>query len=242
MVIAPDIYRFIMKTINGIAVLVAVLAALLVLVIPVSAYSDGAVALYTQGNTLLQSGNYSEAVSAYDNATILEPRYFEAWNAKADALNREHEYSEALSASDQSLSINPDYATGWINRGQILYNIGYVNEDQIHNMTAANEYYNLQLQAFEKATELDPNNAEAWFNRAYALAGMQQYNEAITDFDKVQSLDPAYPNLVKNRQIAVQLRDAATPAYVKYAGIILGTIIVCAGIAIWFFYLRETPD
>ena len=109
-----------------------------------TAYSDGAVAWYTQGNTLLQSGNYSQAVSAYDNATTLEHGYFEAWNAKADALNREHEFSEALSASDQSLSINPDYVTGWINRGQILYNIGYVNEDQLHNMTAANEYYNYQ--------------------------------------------------------------------------------------------------
>ena len=109
-------------------------------------------------------------------------------------------------------------------------------------MTAANGYYNLQLQAFEKATELDPNNAEAWFNRAYALAGMQQYNEAITDFDKVQSLGSRVPNLAKNRQIAVQLRDASTPVYVKYAGIISELIIVCAGIAVWFFFLRETPE
>ena len=105
-----------MKTVNGIAILVAVFMVLLVLVIPVSAYSDGAVALYTQGNTLLQSGNYSEAVSAYDNATILEPQYFEAWNAKADALNRNHQFPEDAVGFRPSLSINTDYVTGWINR------------------------------------------------------------------------------------------------------------------------------
>ena len=72
-----------MKTVNGIAVLVAVFIVLLVLVIPVSAYSDGAVAWYTQGNTLLQSGNYSEAVSAYDNATILEPQVLRGMECKS---------------------------------------------------------------------------------------------------------------------------------------------------------------
>ncbi|HZK30388.1 MAG TPA: tetratricopeptide repeat protein, partial [Methanoregula sp.] len=73
--------------------------------------------------------------------------------------------------------------------------------------------YAEQLQAFEKAVSLEPDNAEAWFNKGYALAGMKRYDEAIAAFDRVKVINPSYPNLQKNREIAVQLRNkAGTPS------------------------------
>ena len=118
------------------------------------------------------------------------------------------QFNDALAASNRSLEIYPGYVNGWINRGQILYNIGYWYEDVAHDTATANALYAEQLTAFEKAISLDPDNAEAWFNKGYALAGMQRYDEAIAAFDQVRAIDPSYPNLQKNREIAVQLRDA----------------------------------
>jgi tetratricopeptide (TPR) repeat protein len=175
--------------------------------IPVCAYSADATNLYNAGRDHTGSGNYTEAIAAYRDAIALEPSYFEAWNGLADALNRDGQFDDALSASNRSLTINPDYVQGWINRGQILYNIGYRYEDAAHDTAAADSLYAGQLAAFEKAIALDPNNAEAWFNKGYALAGMQRYDEAIAAFDKVKVIDPTYPNLQKNREIAVLLRD-----------------------------------
>jgi Flp pilus assembly protein TadD len=175
--------------------------------IPVSAYSSDATKLYTTGRDLTESGNYTGAVAAYNNAITLEPSYYEAWNGMADALNRNGKFNDALAASNRSLEIYPGYVNGWINRGQILYNIGYWYEDVAHDTTIANVLYAEQLAAFEKALYLDPDNAEAWFNKGYALAGMQRYDEAIAAFDRVRVIDPSYPNLQKNREIAVQLRD-----------------------------------
>jgi tetratricopeptide (TPR) repeat protein len=130
----------------------------------------------------------------------------------ADALNRNGQFNEALVASNRSLEIQPAYVNGWINRGQILYNIGYRYEDG-HDMVKADALYAEQLKAFEKAVSLEPDNAEAWFNEGYALAGMKRYDEAIAAFDRVKVINPAYPNLQKNREIAVQLRNkAGTPA------------------------------
>jgi len=77
---------------------------------------------------------------------------------------------------------------------------------------------------------------------AYALAGMKRYDEAIDAFDKVRALNPSYPNLAKNREIAVNLRDASIPFYVKYVGIIIGAVGLCAGLMVWYFYLREKPE
>jgi tetratricopeptide (TPR) repeat protein len=175
--------------------------------IPVSAYSSDATKLYATGRDLTESGNYTGAVAAYNNAITLEPSYYEAWDGMADALNRNGQFNDALAASNRTLEIYPGYVKGWIDRGQILYNIGYWYEDVAHDTATANALYAEQLTAFEKALSLDPDNAEAWFNKAYALAGMQRYDEAIAAFDQVKVIDPSYPNLQKNREIAVQLRD-----------------------------------
>jgi tetratricopeptide (TPR) repeat protein len=181
-------------------------------IIPAAAYSPDAMNLYNEGQNFTRSGNYSGAIAVYTRAVTLEPAYFEAWNSMADALNRNGQFNEALAASNRSLEIHPDYVTGWINRGQILYNIGYRYEDVEHNMVKADALYAEQLQAFEKAVSLEPDNAEAWFNKGYALAGMKRYDEAIAAFDRVKVINPSYPNLQKNREIAVQLRNkAGTP-------------------------------
>ena len=163
--------------------------------IPVSAYSADAVVLFEQGNTFVKNKNYTEAIQAYDKAITLEPAYFEAWNGKADALNRYQQYAMALEASDRVLALKPDYVPGWINRGYILYNLGRYDEE---------------LKAYETAITLDPASPAAWFNKGYSLAGMKRYDEAITAFNQVQVLDPTYPNLAANKQIAEQYRNASS--------------------------------
>ena len=193
---------------------------------PAGAYSAGAVGLYTAGSTLMEAGDYSAAATEFDQAVSLEPGYFEAWNALADALNRAGQFNDALAASNRSLNINPDYVDGWVNRGQILYNIGYWYEDIAHNTAAADSLYAEQLTAFEKAVALEPGNAEAWFNKGYALAGMKRYDEAIAAFDQVGVIDPSYPNLEKNREIAVFLRNKAGAA-----GVTTGSTVRPAALA-----------
>jgi tetratricopeptide (TPR) repeat protein len=179
------------------------------LCIPVAAYSADAIIQYDTGRDRTVSEQYPDAIAAYKNAIALEPSYFEAWDGLADALNRNGQSNEALAASNRSLEINPNYVQGWINRGQILYNIGYWYEDIAHNTAEADSLYAEQLTAFEKAVALDPGNAEAWFNKGYALAGMKRYDEAIAAFDQVRVIDPSFPNLEKNQEIAVFLRDKA---------------------------------
>ena len=201
------------------AVLMSMLAAPLV-----SAYSDDAVNWFKQGSALTASGNYTEAVQAFDHAISLDPAYYEAWNGKADALNRAHRVNDALAASDQVIALNPNYAKGWINRGYILYNLGR---------------YNDELSAYERAIEIDPTNTEALFNKGYSLGGMGKWDEALKVFDKVQALDPAYPNLAANQQIARQNLNATTPFYIKHALAIAIVAIVVIGAVLWFREVKK---
>jgi tetratricopeptide (TPR) repeat protein len=163
--------------------------------IPVSAYSAEATGLFEQGNAFMKNHSYTESIQAYEKAIILEPDYFEAWNGKADALNRVQQFTEALVASDQALKIKPDYVQGWINRGVILYNLGRFDEE---------------LKAYETAVAIDPASPKAWFFKGYSLAGLKRYDEAIAAFEKVEALDPTYPNLAGNKRIAEQNRNATS--------------------------------
>jgi hypothetical protein len=58
-------------------------------------------------------------IQAFDETILLEPHYFEAWNGKADALNRAKRDQDALAACDQALAINPGYVQGVIYRRYI---------------------------------------------------------------------------------------------------------------------------
>jgi tetratricopeptide (TPR) repeat protein len=192
--------------------------------IPVSAYSSDATGWYEQGNAFIKNKSYIDAITAYDHAIVLEPSYAEAWDGKADALNRAEQFTEALTASDRVIALKPDYVPGWINRGYIFYNLGRYDEE---------------LGAYETAIGLDPTNPGAWFNKGYSLAGMKRYDEAITAFDKVQALDPTYPNLEANRRIAEQIRDAATPFYIKYAIPLGAAALVVIGAIVWYVAVRK---
>jgi tetratricopeptide (TPR) repeat protein len=194
------------------------------IIAPVWAYSDVAGTWYSKGITETDFGNYSGAIESFEKAIALEPDYFEAWNGKADALNRAKKYQDALIASDQVLMINPHYGKGWINRGYILYNLGRYDEE---------------LNAYDRAIDIDPQNADAWFNRGYALAAVRRYDEAIRAFDRVAELDPNYPNLLANRRIAETNRDEATPFLVKYAPWIGISLLIVGGIGI-LMYRRKT--
>ncbi|MEI7857640.1 MAG: tetratricopeptide repeat protein [Methanomicrobiales archaeon] len=212
---------------NAKKILCAGFFALFLLVLcalPVLAYSPEATDFYASGNALMKNKNYTLAIGAYEAAITLDSNYYEAWNGKADGLNRAQRFTEALAASDKALALNPDYIQGWINRGYILYNLGRTDDE---------------LKAYEKAISIDPKSPDAWFNKGYSLAGMKRYDEAITAFDTVKSLDPNYPNLAANRRIAEQSRDAATPWYVKNA-LTLGIVALFAiGAFAWFIAVRK---
>lgn len=200
--------------------LVLFLSALSLILPASAAYSPASEDQYTAGQTMIGNGNYTDAIRAFDAALALEPSFFEAWNARADALNRNGNYTEALESSNRSLALNPSYIQGWINRGYILYNLGRYDEE---------------LEAYNQAITIEPKNATAWFDRGYALAARGEYDEALRSFDQVKTLDPDYPYLEGNRETVEKYRDATAPFYIRYAGWILvfaGAIVVAG---VWLY-------
>ncbi|WP_292427533.1 tetratricopeptide repeat protein [Methanoregula sp.] len=232
----------------------AIIFVMLLLVLSIFVLTPAAAAAPTDaagwtalGRNLTDQKNYTEAFQAYDQAIALDPNYAAAWDGKADALNRANQYTAdplatlnmALANSNQALALNASSANEWINHGQILYTIGAYYQNQLNDKTNASLYYNEQLDSFEKAISVEPDNADAWFNKAYALCGMGRCNEGVVAFQKVEELDPNYPNLQANLDIAEKLAATETPFYIKYdVEIVLAAIaLICA--ALWVVAVRK---
>ncbi|WP_158498921.1 tetratricopeptide repeat protein [Methanosarcina barkeri] len=50
--------------------------------------------------------------------------------------------------------------------------------------------YDEALQIFEKVTELEPSNAQAWHNKGIILGILKKYNEARQAFEKAMEIEP----------------------------------------------------
>ena len=54
---------------------------------------------------------------------------------------------------------------------------------------------------FDKAIELDPKDANAYYNRGLAKSELKQYKEAIADYDKAIELNPKDAAAYYNRGV-----------------------------------------
>ncbi|HID19571.1 MAG TPA: tetratricopeptide repeat protein, partial [Methanophagales archaeon] len=59
--------------------------------------------------------------------------------------------------------------------------------------------YEKAIECFNKAIELDPNYARAYYNRGNAYYYLKQYERAIEDYNKTLELDPNYAYAYNNR-------------------------------------------
>ena len=63
-------------------------------------------------------------------------------------------------------------------------------------------FYKKAIADFDKAIELNPKYADAYYNRGIAKRQLKQYKEAIADYDKAIKLNPKDANVYYNRGFA----------------------------------------
>ena len=59
--------------------------------------------------------------------------------------------------------------------------------------------YNGAIADYTKAIELNPNYANAYYNRGISKHNLKDYNGAISDYNKAIEIDPNYANAYYNR-------------------------------------------
>ena len=143
----------------------------------------------TKGLGLLESGNYNEAIKAFDTSIKIDSHNFNAWFHKGFTLSKLNKHEEAIKAYDKAIEINPQDPNAWTNKADALVRLGNSKE---------------AIKACYKALEIDPRNSLAWNNNGYALYKLGKLDDAIKAFDKALEINPNNSLAQNNKENALK--------------------------------------
>ncbi|MFZ3122344.1 MAG: tetratricopeptide repeat protein [Thermodesulfovibrionales bacterium] len=154
---------------------------------------------FEKGVKFYESGNYKEALNAYNKAIQLDPQDAITFSYRGLAYDNLGNLQQAFNDYNKAIQLDPKDASAYIFRG---------------GAQAELENYQQAINDYSKAIQLNPKDAIAYSLRGLAQAGLKNYQQAINDYSKAIQLDPnndrayyyrglAYYEL-KNKQKAIE--------------------------------------
>jgi tetratricopeptide (TPR) repeat protein len=165
--------------------------------------SDNAIAQSNLGNVFLKQGDVDEAISHFQTALQINPKYALAEGNLGDALLRKGRIDEAISDFQTALRLNPNFPDAYNSLGYALLGKGRIDE---------------AILDFQTALRLKPNFPDAWNSLGSALFEKGAVNEAISAFQQALRLKPDYADAYENLGMALTLQgniDGANADYQK---------------------------
>lgn len=133
---------------------------------------------FKKGAALIELGNYSEAIAAYERVIDISPSNASAWNQKGVALALMGRYNESIDSFKKATEIDQMYAVSWYNKGKIL--------------TLMSKYEEA-IQSYDEAIHIDPQEPGFWYEKGLALQALNRKEEAEIAFDKALEIADAPP-------------------------------------------------
>ena len=136
-----------------------------------------------KGAAYALKGQWDHAITEYNKAIEINPRFAMAYRTRGSAYSKRHQYEEAIADFNKAIELNPRLVTAYLERGR-TYMSGKGQLDQA-------------ISDFSKTIELNPRFAQAYYNRGNAYYHKGEYDKAWEDVHKLQSLGyQVHPNLL----------------------------------------------
>jgi tetratricopeptide (TPR) repeat protein len=155
---------------------------------------------------ILKSNRYQEAVECYDETIQLYPDNKLLWLSKGNILNKNlKQYKEAIDCYDNVLQLDPQDQDTKKNRESALYDL---EKERFANLIdEANSYYEKKnyikvIEICDKAIETGKENYIPYLYKAKSLQQLSRYEDAISCYDKVLSIDKNNQEAISNKEIA----------------------------------------
>jgi tetratricopeptide (TPR) repeat protein len=123
----------------------------------------------------LNQGQPQRALEWANQAIASDPKNYNTWTSKAEALLTLRRYHEGVAQLDRALALNPRFTLGWQKRATALAALGLHND---------------ALASWETALGQAPRNAQLLNGRGLSLMALQRVEEALTAFDSAIAIDP----------------------------------------------------
>jgi tetratricopeptide (TPR) repeat protein len=139
---------------------------------------DNVRAHYIVGNQLRLQGKSQEAITEFQTAIRLEPRYAQAHDSLANLLEKiPGRLPEAMAEYETAIRLKPDYA-------EAHYNLALAMADLPGRLPD-------EISEYEAAVRINPDLVEAHYNLAAALSNLPgRMPEAISEYEATVRLEP----------------------------------------------------
>ena len=127
--------------------------------------------------------NYEQALTVINQAISLVPNNPNYYNEKYVVLSELKRYDEGLAAITQAIHLAPR-AAWYVNRGNLYQDL---------------QKYELALDEYNQAIEINPNYAMAYYNRGVLYYDQKKYELALADWNKAIELNPNFTDAYYNR-------------------------------------------
>ena len=137
-------------------------------------------AYFNRGNAYSDKGDYPTAIADYDRAIALNPQDKEFFENRGYAYEQEGHLSEALEDYSEVVRIDDQYADGFYDLGNIKLALAELNPNP------SQSEFEMAIEAYTRAINLNPSFAEAYNNRGDCLEALNHRQEAIADYQKAR--------------------------------------------------------
>lgn len=128
-----------------------------------------------RGQAYFATGQYEQAVAAFQESIRLQPGYSGTWCLLGRAYQELRRDQEAVAAFKEALRLKPDLAPAWLGLGISYGDLGRFGE------AAA---------AFQESVRLEPDHAGSHFALGAVLAILGNRSAALEEYKILQRLDP----------------------------------------------------
>jgi tetratricopeptide (TPR) repeat protein/membrane associated rhomboid family serine protease len=181
-----------------------------------------------RGIAYLKKEQFDQAISDFNNAIELKPKLAMAHNNRGIAYLKKEQFDQAISDFNNAIELKPKLAMAHNNRGlayfykkeyekawddvQKAQNLGY----QVHPEFLKQLRYTRAITDLNKAIEINPRDADAYYKRGRAHQDNNQYDQAISDFNNALDINPRLAQVYNSRGEAWHEKDNYDAAIQDY--------------------------